>query len=201
MSVRGNRGQHTKERIIDAAREALLAGDGHFELAEVAKIAGLSAGAPYYHFQSKSVLISAVVRAFYGGMARAADLSDVQVEDWTARERERLARVLDYFYSDPLATVIISKLGHDPEAGAVEAELWENTIRAGAVIIASAQRRKQLAADIEPSLASAFINGGIRHAIGLALAEHPVRPKEVLAEELWAFMTRLLKLPAPTPRD
>jgi len=201
MSERGGRGQLTRARIIEAAREALLAGDGHFELTEAAKIAGVSAGAPYYHFQSKSALISAVVTEFYAGMARAADVSDTlgtPGTDWIARERVRLGRVLDYFYADPLSAIIISKLGRDPEAGAVEAALWENTIRAGERVIASAQRRKELALDIEPAVASAFVNGGIRHAIGLALAERPVRPKAQLSEELWAFISRMLKLRAPT---
>ena len=60
-----SRGRQTRARLLEAASEELLAQDGAVDFGAVAKRAGVSAGAPYRHFASKSELLVALVDGFY----------------------------------------------------------------------------------------------------------------------------------------
>src|SRR3954467_7558325 len=115
MALPPERAELSRARIISAAREVLVEGGGDFELAELARRAGVSVGLPYHRFGSKAGVMGAVVTEFYDGIRRAIDLRDVADLDWSVRERERLRRLVDYLYGDPLAEVIISSLGREPE--------------------------------------------------------------------------------------
>jgi AcrR family transcriptional regulator len=187
----------SRTRIIEAARQVLVEGSGDFELADLARRAGVSVGLPYHRFGSKSGVMAAVVTEFYDGIRRAIDLGDFADLDWNVRERERLSRLVEYLYGDPLAAVIISSLGRDPEVGALEASLWSETIEAAARNVAKAQARGQIAPDLEPSLAAAMICGGVRHAVGLALRQKPRRSQSALVAEIWTFVANARRLGAP----
>lgn len=197
MAEPAPRAAQTRERILAAARAALLEGDGDFELAELARRAGTSVGLPYHRFGSKSGLIAEVVREFYDGVWRAVNLADFDALDWGVRERERLRRLVEFLYAEPLSRLVISTLGRDPQVAALEGERWVEMIEAAARNLGKAQRRGQIAADIDPALTAALINGGIRHAIGLGLAARPRRPKEAMVEEIWGFVRRALGLAPP----
>lgn len=193
------RAEQTRARLLEAARESLLAGDGDFELVELARRAGTSVGLPYHRFGSKSGLIAEVVGEFYDGVWRAVNLSDFRALDWGTRERERLRRLVQFLYDEPLSRLVISTLGRDPQVAAVESARWAAMIDAAARNLEKAQRRGQIAADLDPALTAALINGGIRHAIGLGLAEQPRRPEQQMVEEIWSFISRALALvPAAT---
>ena len=188
---------------MEAARQALLEGGGDFELSDLARRAGTSIGLPYHRFGSKSGLIASIVADFYDGIWRAVNLADFAPLDWAERERERLRRVVDYLYGDPLSGLIISTLARDPEVAALEAARWSALIEVAGRNLAKAQRRGQIAADIDPALTAALINGGIRHAIGLGLATRPRRTHQAMVEEIWNFVSRALRLESPacaTPR-
>ena len=118
MPARADRAEQRRLAIIDAASEALVDGEGDFELQDVARRAGVSVGLPYHRFGSKSGLIAAVVDNFYDELDRVIDLSDVPPGDWTLRERERVGRLIDFLYDHPLAAVIISRLARDPAVAA-----------------------------------------------------------------------------------
>jgi AcrR family transcriptional regulator len=200
MSTPVDRAGQTRARIMEAARQALLEGGGDFELSDLARRAGTSIGLPYHRFGSKSGLIASIVADFYDGIWRAVNLADFAPLDWAVRERERLRRLVDYLYGDPLSGLIISTLARDPEVAALEATRWSAMIEASGRNLAKAQRRGQIAADIDPALTAAMINGGIRHAIGLGLATRPRRTRQAMVEEIWNFVSRALRLEAASAR-
>jgi AcrR family transcriptional regulator len=194
MSTPVDRAGQTRARIMEAARQALLEGGGDFELSDLARRAGTSIGLPYHRFGSKSGLIASIVTDFYDGIWRAVNLADFAPLDWAVREHERLRRLVDFLYGDPLSGLIISTLARDPEVAALEASRWSAMIEASGRNLAKAQRRGQIAADIDPALTAAMINGGIRHAIGLALSTRPRRTRQAMVEEIWSFVSRALRL-------
>ena len=53
--------QGTRERLLSAAQEELIEGQGHLEMQAVARRAQVSVGLAYHHFGSKAGLIAAVV--------------------------------------------------------------------------------------------------------------------------------------------
>jgi AcrR family transcriptional regulator len=200
MSTPLDRAAQTRARILQAARQALLEGGGDFELSDLARRAGTSVGLPYHRFGSKSGVIASIVADFYDGIGRAVDLADFAPLDWAVRERERLRRLVDYLYADPLSGLIISTLARDPEVAALEAARWSALIEASGRNLAKAQRRGQVAADLDTALTAALINGGIRHAIGLGLATRPRRPRQAMVDGIWSFVCRVLHLePAARP--
>ncbi len=194
MSTPLDRAGQTRARLMAAARQALLAGGGDFELSDLARRAGTSVGLPYHRFGSKSGLIASIVTDFYDGLWRAVNLADFAPLDWAERERERLRRVVDYLYDEPLSGLIISTLARDPEVAALEAARWSALIEAAGRNLAQAQRRGQLAADIDSALTAALINGGIRHAIGLGLSTRARRTRQAMVEDIWNFVSGALRL-------
>jgi AcrR family transcriptional regulator len=191
------RAEQTRVRILEAARAALLEGDGDFELADLARRAGTSIGLPYHRFGSKSGVIAQVVGEFYDDVWRAVNLADFPALDWGEREHERLRRLVSFLYSEPLSRLVISTLGRDPEVAALESARWAELIEAAARNLEKAQHRGQIANDIDPALTAALINGGIRHAIGLGLHARPRRPQEAMVQEIWSFVSRALQLAPP----
>ena len=194
MSTPLDRASQTRARIMEAARQALLEGSGDFELSDLARRAGTSVGLPYHRFGSKSGLIGSIVADFYDGIGRAVDLADFAPLDWAQRERERLRRLVDYLYGDPLSGLIISTLARDPEVAALEAARWSAMLEASGRNLAKAQRRGQIAADLDPALTAALINGAIRHAIGFGLARRARRTRQAMVEDIWNFVSRALRL-------
>jgi AcrR family transcriptional regulator len=197
MAARTARSERSREMIVAAAADALVDGDGDFELQEVARRAGVSVGLPYHRFGSKSGLIAAVVDNFYDELDQAIDLSDLPPDDWTVRERERVSRLIDFLYDHPLAAIIISRLARDPGVAAVEGERWRRVIALAARNIAKGQQRGQIPTQYDPDILAAMICGGVRHAAGQALAADPRPAREALTRELWDFILGGLRLPAP----
>ena len=54
-----------RQQLLDAAREELVRGNGVMELSPLTRRAGLSTGALYHHFGSKSGLLMAIFDDFY----------------------------------------------------------------------------------------------------------------------------------------
>ncbi len=196
MLSKPGRVEQSRARILDAAREALLDGGGDFELVDVSRRAGVSPGLPNHRFGSKAGLVEAVVERFHDGLREAIDLGDLEDRDWTTRERERLTRLIAYLYQEPLSPLIIDALARNPAAAAAESERWSRIIEASARNLDNAQRRGQIGAGTDPALLAALICGGIRHAIGRAMAERPRRAQAELTADIWDFIAHALKLEA-----
>lgn len=194
MNRQEQRTEQSRSSLIQAAGEALVAGQGNFELQEVARRAGVSVGLPYHRFGSKAGLIAAVVDRFYDEIERVITLSDVREQDWAWREQIRLSRLVAFLYRTPLADVIISTLAREPEVAVVEGQRWSQLITITASNIQKGQKRGQLPADFNADILAALICGGVRHAAGLALQQKP-RPKEAqLVRQIWSFVSTGLQL-------
>lgn len=183
------RGGDTRLRILAAAAEALVAGEGECEIAEVARTAGVAVGLSYHYFTSKGALIAAVVEAFYDRMdAAVMDSNPKPGAGWGERERLRLERMVAFHYAEPLAPVILTRLARTPEVAAVEAARLARHIELAAANIRQAQARGEIPVDLDASMLGAMILGGLRQAIGQALARQKRPGKDRLAEQLWGFI-------------
>ena len=111
------RGQRTRDRLLSAAKQALVEGAGDMSHADVAARAGVSAGAPYRYFPSKSRLIVAVVERFFDDLEAVAYVPTFEDEaaDWWGREQVRIARLVGYFFDDPLGPFIAQGMAADAE--------------------------------------------------------------------------------------
>ena len=75
MDQRTARSERSRDRLIQAASEALVAGDGNFELRHEARRAGVSVGLTYHRFGSKAGLVAAVVDRFYDELQAVISLA------------------------------------------------------------------------------------------------------------------------------
>lgn len=178
----------TRELLLYSAMQELVANKGTLEIGDVTKRAGVSVGAPYHHFGSKSELIAAVVDDFYERYDASIMSAEIEGEHWATREEKRVRMIVEYHYSDPLAPIILSQLSRDPVVAQVEARWLSAHVAKGARNIAKGQRDGDISASIDPGLAAAMILGGLRQAIVHALARKTVHRKSALAGELWAFV-------------
>src|SRR5437763_1109348 len=96
------RGQRGRRRILDAAREVLIADDGRLELSALTAAAGVSTGAVYHHFGSRAGVLTALADEMYGRVS--SEVLDVEVEGgtWADRERERIRRLVRLGYAEPV---------------------------------------------------------------------------------------------------
>ncbi|MBL8629310.1 MAG: TetR/AcrR family transcriptional regulator [Rhodospirillaceae bacterium] len=196
MATRAERAERSRTNLISAATAALIAGNGDFELQEIARRARVSVGLAYHRFGSKAGLIAAVVDHFYDEIEKAMDLGDFHYKDWAVRERERLSRLIDFLYSHKLTEVIISKLARDPEVAAVETKRWKDLTAISARNIIKSQERGQVPRILNASILSAMISGAVRHALSEALTASPRPSKAELSQSLWTFITRGMQLDA-----
>lgn len=188
-------GVGTRERLIGAAQEELIQGQGHLEMQAVAKRAQVSVGLAYHHFGSKAGLIAAVVEEFYSRL-------DMEVfsgtkwpsKTWVDREKGRIAAYIGFHYDHPFAPLIIGPLSRSPEVLDVEADFTNRNLAAGAQMLEAAQRGGMVPGDMDPHLTIALMSGGIRQALTGALMREPRPDPENLTNEIWAFMVAALRL-------
>lgn len=188
------RGSQTRERLLQAAIEELIEQDGVVELAAVAKRAGVSPGAPYRHFSSKSDLLVALVDRFYDeweAIAYRPTFEEIS-EDWWVCERERIRVTVDFYYSEPLGALMQQRLIGDAEAVRRQ-RLRAERLDAGA--IKNVERGKSLGrvpAHIDAELCGPLLMGGVGQALHHALKQEPKLPKSRIIETLHTFMARVL---------
>lgn len=192
------RSADTRRRILAAAAEALAEGQGAFEIGDVAKRANVSVGLSYHHFGSKAALIAAVVEDYYDRFEAAVmDVNPKPGADWGARERLRTERMVTFHYGEALAPVILTRLSREPDVAAVEAARIDRHIALAARNIQIAQGRGEIPAELEAHLLGAMILGGLRQAIGQALAAARRPNQAKLADQLWAFVASAARFRAP----
>jgi AcrR family transcriptional regulator len=167
------------------------------EIAAVARRAGASVGLSYHYFGSKAGLLAAVVEDFYDRYdAAIIDANPLPGAAWAERERLRVERLVDFMLAEPLAPLVLTRLSAEPEVAAVEARRLARHLSLGAANIAGAQAKGQLPAGPDPRLRIGMIMGGLRQAIGQALAGPEAWSREALAAELWSFVAMAAGLAA-----
>ncbi|MFD6160485.1 TetR/AcrR family transcriptional regulator [Nocardia sp. NPDC060256] len=175
-----------RQQLLDAARDELVRGNGVMELSALTRRAGLSTGALYHHFGSKSGLLAAIYHAFYEGLRHAtADARLPADADWATRERDRTRRFVAYHFADPLAPVLFDRVALDPQLSELEAVYIQNISDDAAANIRHGQALGQLPTDIDPDSAGAFVIGGLRHGIAQQLRTTPPPTPDQAAERLW----------------
>lgn len=187
----------TRDRLLEAAQDELVAGQGHLEMQAVARRAGVSVGLAYHHFGSKAGLIAAVVEAFYDRLERAVFAAPTwPAATWVDRERGRIAAYVAFHYAHPFAPLVIGALSRAPEVLDVETAFTDRQLAGGATMLIAAQRDGVVPGDIDPHLTIALMIGGIRQALLFALRQENRPPPEQLTDDIWAFNAAALRLTA-----
>jgi AcrR family transcriptional regulator len=181
------RGSAARQRILAAAAEELAA-TGDVEVAAVARRAGVSVGLPYRYFGTRSGLMSAIISAFYDRLDEAVTDREFDGDTWHDRERARVTAWVSHLYDDPLAPVVLGRLGGDADTAGIETQRLHKAIERGARNIARGQRDGDLPADRDPELLVAAVLGGVHTAVAVALTRTPRPDRARVAAELWAFV-------------
>ncbi|SDP98248.1 DNA-binding transcriptional regulator, AcrR family [Lentzea jiangxiensis] len=180
------RGSATYRRLLEvAARE--LAENGDVEVATIARRAGVSVGLPYRYFGTKSGMLRAVVTDFHDRLDEAVIAREFVGDTWAERERARVVAWVDHLYGDPLAPVLLGRLG-DADSDGVATQRLHAAIRCGARNVARGQRDGDLHAGRDPELLVAAVLGGVHTAVTVALSRIPRPAPADVAAQLWAFV-------------
>ena len=189
IRARGNGEPGARERIVAAAMRELIDGDGDFEIADVARRAGVSVGLAYHYFGSKAGLISVLITDFHDRHAAIVNHSVDKSLAWPVREKTRLRASIDFLYADPATHLIVGKLASSAEAIAIDAGRRAQTIELAARNIADGQKQGFISREIDPDVAGAAIIGGINQAVAHALSSRKRPSAGELTEKLWTFIT------------
>jgi AcrR family transcriptional regulator len=179
----------SRQRILEAAGQLLARGDGNFEMAWVARTAGVSQGLAYHHFGSKDGLLGALVNDFYDRaedavlMARLDDYAD-----WETRERERVRRYIAFLLADPLGVTVVTRLAGTPAVAAISTQRWDRLVTEGSRNIADGQSRGVVKATQDATLLAAMVLGAARAAVAREFAKtNPGSPAR-LSRDIWTFI-------------
>lgn len=189
-----SRKQDARSAILQAARDALAAGDGALEMGDVAKRAGVSVGLAYHYFGSKAGLVTALIAGFYDRYDAVANQRADKALPWAARERARLDALIDFLYAADDAPLMLAKLSGDAQVIAAEAARRDALVNLSARNIAQGQADGELPEDIDPDIAGAAIIGGFRLAMSRALAAEQRPDRKRLSDSLWRFIEGALGL-------
>lgn len=181
-----------RQQLIDAARAELVDGKGAFELIGLTRRTGLSTGALYHHFGSKSGLLTAIYDGFYDGLRHAIGGSHLPRGDWATRERDRTHRFVAYHLADPLAPILLNRTAGDPQLTELEAAYIHDLIDNAAANIRHGQQLGELPTDLDADSAGAYVIGGLRHGIAQQLRVTPIPSADQATQKLWRFTAAVL---------
>lgn len=189
-----HKGEATRRRLLDAARDELVACRGAFEFAAVARRARVSTGLPYRYFASKSALCVALVDEFFNEWEATAyrpTFEEVS-EDWWIREQTRIAKTVDFFYDHPLGALIVTRFAGDAEVvGALRRRL-DRQVHGATTNVARGQRLGRVPTHIDAELAGALLMGGVHQALATALSADPPMARHRVVSNLVDFMRRVI---------
>jgi AcrR family transcriptional regulator len=188
------RGEATRRRLLEAAREELIACGGEFEFAAVAQRADVSAGLPYRYFESKSALCVALVDDFFHQWEAVAHrpILDELSDDWWIREQARIEKTVDFFYDHPLGSLVVTRLAGDAQVvGAVRERLTQQ-VHAATTNVARGQQLGRVPDFIDAELCGALLMGGVHQALATALSSQPAMERARVVWTLQDFMRRVL---------
>lgn len=181
------RGAQARERLIEAAT-AELADTGSFEVAAVARRAGVSAGLPYRYFGTRTGLLVAVVDAFYQRFCDAIALRVYDEPTWAQRERQRITDWVDFLYREPAAAVVLAGLG-EGELATARGRWLQEMSKIGARNMAQAQSDGEIPTDRDPEYLAAATIGGTNAVVAVCLTRDPRPPADVVINQLWSFVS------------
>ncbi|OLP00067.1 TetR family transcriptional regulator [Mycolicibacterium porcinum] len=181
-----------RQQLIDAARAELVDGNGAFELSGLTRRTGLSTGALYHHFGSKSGLLAAIYDGFYDGLRHAIGDGHLPHGDWATRERDRTHRFVSYHLADPLAPILLNRTAGDPQLTELEAAYIHDLIDNAAKNIRHGQQTGELPTDLDADSAGAYVIGGLRHGIAQQLRAAPTPSADEATRTLWRFTAAVL---------
>jgi AcrR family transcriptional regulator len=180
------KGQATRQRLLDAARELAVASVGHFEIADVARAAGVVPSLVHRYFGSKSGLVAALVDDFFDRFhAAVLELDLDRAGDWARHERLRLEAGVRFHYHEPFAVVVYTALARDPEIARREADRIAAVVERAARSIRKGQKAGELPAGVDPGLAGAAMFGAMRLVMVEALGRKKRPAPERVIEVLW----------------
>lgn len=187
--VRGLTPEETRRRVIDGAAEAFaeLGFDGA-RISDIAKAAGLSSGAMYNHFESKSELLSAVIECHAGNelmklveTGTTAGLLDVVL----GRAKQLATRGT---MPAPLLLEAINSARRDPDVLRVLSEQVAGREDLFTGVIAAAQTEGSVTDEVDPRATARFM---LSVLIGSLIVQAMELPD--LDPGTWeSFMTRLI---------
>ncbi|MGH0029915.1 MAG: TetR/AcrR family transcriptional regulator [Myxococcota bacterium] len=189
----------TRARLLAAAADALLAGGGDFEMGDVARRAGVSSGLPYHHFGSKAGALSAVVEDFYDRYYAVVNQPLDGARPWEEREFERLQSWLAFLYREPLAPVVLGRMGRSVQVAGVESTRQDQLIGLARRNIEGGQQAGDISESIDAGIAAAAIIGAIRQAAIQAFQDPKPPDLGVLTAQLWGLIAGALGLPSRAP--
>ena len=180
------KGQTTRRRLLDAARDRAIASGGYFEIADVARDAGVVPSLVHRYFGSKSGLVAALVDDYFDRFhAEVLDLDLDHRGDWAHHERLRLEAGVRFHYREPFAVVVYGALARDPEVARREAERIAAVVDRAARSIRKGQKAGELPGDVDPGLAGAAMFGAMRLVLVEALTRAKRPPPERVIDVLW----------------
>ncbi|GAA5157650.1 TetR/AcrR family transcriptional regulator [Pseudonocardia eucalypti] len=180
------KGRATRARLLDCARAEAIAGDGHLELATVAKAAGVAPSLVHRYFGSKAGLVSALVNDYFDRYhAEVLDENMDDEGDWATHERVRLERGVAFHYADPFTAVLYGRLGREAEVARTEAARISSVVELAARSIRRAQAKGELPAEVDPMLAGAAMFGAIQRVMVEAVRREKPPPPELVVDVLW----------------
>lgn len=164
------------------------------EFGAVAQRAGVSAGAPYRHFKSKSDLLVALVDAFYDAWEALAYRPTLEVvsEDWWLCEKERIRLSVAFHYEHPLGALMQRGLLGDAAAVRHQCVRADRLVRGAVKNVARGQRLGRVPSSIDPEICGALLMGGVSQCLRHALGRERRMRRERVVRELQAFMRRVL---------
>ncbi len=189
----------TRVRLVAAAGEALLAGGGDFEMGQVARLAGVSDGLPYHYFGSKAGALSAVVDDFYDRYFAVVNQPLDGARPWPEREFERLQSWLGFLYGEPLAPIVLGKMGRSAQVAGLESTRQDQLIGLARRNIELGQKAGDIPETIDAGIAAAAIIGAIRQAASQAFQDPKPPAPSVLTAQLWGLIAGALGLPTRDP--
>jgi AcrR family transcriptional regulator len=198
-SSRLRKSEATRARLVSAAAEALLAGGGDFEMSQVAGLAGVSNGLPYHYFGSKAGALSAVIDDFYDRYFAVVNQPLDGSRPWREREFERLQSWLGFLYGEPLAPIVLGRMGRTVQVAGLECTRQDQLIGLARRNIELGQQAGDISERIDAGIAAAAIIGAIRQAASQAFQDSKPPAASVLAAQLWGLIAGALGLPTRDP--
>ncbi len=197
--ARPARSEATRQRLVAAAADALLEGEGEFEMSQVARRARVSDGLPYHYFGSKAGALSAVIDAFYDRYYAVVNQPLDGSRPWPEREFERLQSWLGFLYGERLAPIVLGRMGRTVQVAGLESARQDQLIELARRNIELGQRAGDISETIDAGIAAAAIIGAIRQAASQAFQAPEPPALAVLTAQLWGLIAGALGLPTREP--
>ena len=187
--VKGLTPDATRQRVIDGAAEAFAElGFERARVSDIAKAAGLSSGAMYNHFESKSDLLGAVIECHAGNelMKLVASGTTTGLLDVLLARAKQLG--VSGSMPTPLLLEAINSARHDPEVLRILSEQVTGREDLITSLIAAAQTDGQVTDEVDPRTTARFMLSVVIGSLIVQVMDLP----ELDAGSWDAFMTRLI---------